>query len=149
MEGSAKYNQEALHLLGGIEGLRALSNCFYDIMAEIPEARRIRDMHPKNLEPTRENLTLFLCGWLGGPPLYLEKFGSMNLTDIHAHLDINKNDRDMWISCMEQALDKQGIEEGLKSYLLERLQVPAEKIRATCQERRQGLPQFIPNPTKK
>lgn len=148
MEGIAKYNQEALHLLGGIEGLRALSNCFYDIMAEIPEARRIRAMHPKDLGQTRENLTLFLSGWLGGPPLYLKKHGSANLTDIHAHLDIDETDRDMWISCMKQALNKQEVEEGLKTYLIERLQIPAEKIRATCQERRQGLPRFIPTPKK-
>ncbi len=143
MEGKAKYGQEAFQMLGGLEGLRALATCFYDIMAEIPEARKIRAMHPQNLEQTRENLALFLSGWLGGPSLYLEKYGAVNLTDIHAHLEIGVAERDMWLSCMEQALNKQVTDAGLKSYLLKRFRIPAEKIRTACAEKVQGLAVFI------
>ena len=149
MEAKAKYSKEAFHLLGGVEGLRALANCFYDILREVPKARKIRDMHPENLGQTRENLTLFLSGWLGGPSLYVQKHGSVNLTNIHAHLEIDIADRDMWLSCMEQAIDKQMIAGDLKTYLLERFRIPAEKIRATCQEKLQGLPVFITSNAKK
>jgi hemoglobin len=134
MEGKRRYGQDAFNMLGGVEGVRALANCFYDIMDEMPEARKIRDMHPKDLGPTRENLTLFLCGWLGGPPLYKEKYGYINLTNLHAPLEINVAERDAWLSCMEKALDRQAIENDLKEHLLERFRVPAGKICAWCQQ---------------
>jgi len=134
MEEKAKYGQDIFNMLGGVERVRALANCFYDIMRDMPKARKIRDMHPKNLGPTRENLTLFLCGWLGGPSLYKEKYGSINLTNYHAHLAINVAERDMWLSCMEQALDQQAIEKDLKILLLKRFRVPAEKIHMWCQQ---------------
>lgn len=126
--------KDAFNKLGGIDGVRTLADCFYDIMTSTPEAKKIRDMHPGNLEFTRENFTLFVCGWLGGPPLYREKFGPIDLTKLHALLDINEAERDMWLSCMEQALDKMEIETEVKHYLLERFRVPAGKICSWCQQ---------------
>jgi hemoglobin len=49
----ADYDTSVFEILGGVEGIRALANSFHDIVEVEPEARRIRDMHPKNLEPTR------------------------------------------------------------------------------------------------
>ena len=140
MEKKATHDATAFEMLGGVEGVRTLANCFYDIMSSMPEARRIREMHPKNLETTCENFTLFLCGWLGGPPLYKEKYGSLNLTGLHALLKINDTERDMWLSCMELAIEQQDIEDDLKKRLLERFRVPAEKIRNWCQQ------QFLQSP---
>lgn len=140
MEETHKYGQKSFQMLGGLEGVRALANCLYDIMEKDPEARKIREMHPANLDQTRENLALFISGWLGGPSLYIEKYGSVNLTEIHAHLDIDGAERDMWLSCMEQALNTLMIEDNLKTYLLNRFKIPAEKIRAACQEKIRGLP---------
>lgn len=125
--------------LGAYNGILALTNRFYDIMSKNPEAKRIRTMHPEDLSATRENLALFLYGWLGGPSLYLEKYGSINLTHLHALLDINTTDRDMWLSCMAQALQEQVSDKKLRDNLLKRLKIPAEKIRQTCAQRQQGL----------
>ncbi len=134
MEDKSSYSRDAFKMLGGVNGVRALVNCFYDIMDEVPEARRIRDMHREDLGPTCENLTLFLCGWLGGPPLYKEKYGSIDLTNLHGSLEIGVAERDMWLSCMEKALDRQAVEDDLKKYLLERLRKPAGKICSWCQQ---------------
>ena len=134
MEKKARYDRDAFKMLGGVEGVRALANCFYDTMDSMPEARRIRKMHPLNLETTCENFTLFLCGWLGGPSLYKEKYGSLDLTGLHALLKINEPERDMWLLCMEQAIEKQNIEDDLKKYLTARFRVPAEKIHNWCQQ---------------
>ena len=129
-----KNSATAFERLGGVEGVRALANSFYDIMSSLPEAGKIRDMHPKNLDTTCENFILFLCGWLGGPPLYKEKYGQFNLTGLHALLKINEPERDMWLSCMELAIEKQDIEDDLKKHLVERFRIPAEKIRKWCQQ---------------
>lgn len=134
MDNKAKDKSSAFEMLGGVEGVRTLSNCFYGIMSSKPEARKIRDMHPSNLDLTCENLTLFLCGWLGGPPLYKEKYGAPNLTRLHALLEINEPERDMWLSCMELAIEQQDIDDDLKKQLIERFAVPAEKIRNWCQQ---------------
>lgn len=121
--------------VGGVEGIRKLTNCFYDIMEASPEAAAIRDMHPKDLDATRENLALFLSGFLGGPFLYKEKHGTgINLTDVHALYDIGIPERDSWLACMEQALAKQQIAEEVQRELMERFMIPAEKIRSFCQQ---------------
>ncbi len=134
MQDKAENERSVFELLGGVDGVRELANCFYDTMSSLPEAQRIRDMHPKDLNPTREKFTLFLCGWLGGPALYKEKYGSLDLTGLHALLHINEADKDMWLKCMEHALQKQALNEGLQKSLLERFQVPAEKIYNWCQQ---------------
>lgn len=121
--------------IGGVDRLRSLANCFYDIMEESQEAKKIREMHPENLDETRENLTLFLCGWLGGPHLYEKKHGTgLNLTEVHRFYDIDIEERDSWLACMEKALSMQGMGEDIKIELMRRFRLPAEKIRNFCQQ---------------
>jgi hemoglobin len=55
---------------GGEVGIRKLVDDFYDVMEQRPEAQKIRKMHPADLTVSRDKLTLFLCGWLGGPRSY-------------------------------------------------------------------------------
>ncbi len=136
----AREGRNFFQELGGLEGVKSLVKSFYDIMEECPEAARIRSLHPEDMQETRENLTLFLCGWLGGPPLYKQKHGSVNLTAMHDQLEITADDRDMWLSCMAQALEREGLSAELKEALGKRFQVPAEKILVSCQERIKGLP---------
>lgn len=137
MKKTSTCKASAFERLGGLEGIRALVNTFYDIMAELPKAQTIREMHPDNLGPTRENLTLFLCGWLGGPALYKQKHGSVNLTGIHARFEINIPERDTWLRCMQLALDRQQIESELAASLLDRFRVPAGRICSYCQQQSQ------------
>lgn len=134
MEEKIKFNQNAFNILGGQAGCRALADSFYEIMQSQPEAQIIRQMHPADLGPTCENFSLFLSGWLGGPPLYKEKFGSLNLTGLHALLKINEEERDIWLSCMAQAIEKQPLDKDFKKYLKQRFKTPADKICNWCQQ---------------
>ena len=90
--------------LGEEAGVRSLVDRFYDRMDELPEARAIRDMHATDLAPMRERLTLFLCGWLGGPPLHTERYGPTCIRSAHAPFAIDGDARDQWMSCMSDAL---------------------------------------------
>lgn len=137
VEQKTDFGKQAYKLLGEEQGCRALAETFYGIMDKVPEAQRIRNMHAPDLQHTCDNFTLFLCGWLGGPPLYKDKHGSPDLTGLHALLPINAEDRDMWLSCMEQAIRQQPIDEGFKDYLVKRFRKPAEKIYNWCQK--QGI----------
>ena len=52
-------------------------------MDSIPQFRELRDMHPADLQGSRDKLYMFLSGWLGGPDLFVEKFGHPRLRARH------------------------------------------------------------------
>lgn len=114
---------------GGYKGLVKLCDAFYRAMATLPEAQRIRQMHPQDLTESSEKLARFLSGWLGGPKLYREKYGPIRIPAAHAHLDIGPAERDAWLKCMEVALENQPFADDFKQYLLAQLFVPAERSR--------------------
>lgn len=114
---------------GELPGIIKLVDAFYDFMEEVPEAKKIRNMHPEDLSETRKKLAYFLSGWLGGPKLYAEHFGKINLPEAHRHLSIGLEERDAWIMCMQKAVNIQSYEDSFKIYLIEQLRVPAERIR--------------------
>lgn len=92
--------------LGGDTGVRKLVDRFYDLMDTLPEARAIRDMHPPDLSGSRDKLHLFLSGFLGGPPLYIQRFGHPRLRARHLPFPIDAAARDQWLMCMDRALDE-------------------------------------------
>lgn len=94
-------------LIGGEQALRKLVDRFYDLMNEKEEAKGIRELHAKSLRASREKLFLFLSGWLGGPQLYVEKYGHPRLRARHLPFAVGKSERDQWLMCMDQALDEQ------------------------------------------
>ena len=114
---------------GRVEGIRKLVDSFYNYMENLTEASTIREMHPKDLDTSRDKLTRFLCGWLGGPRLYQEKYGVIRIPAAHQHLPIGVNERDAWLMCMEKAISDQPYPDDFKVYLLEQLSIPAERVR--------------------
>jgi hemoglobin len=61
--------------IGGEPAVRRLVTRFYELMDTLPEAYGIRKLHQPDLSSAEEKLFMFLCGWLGGPQLYVEKYG--------------------------------------------------------------------------
>ena len=92
--------------LGGEEKVRALVQRFYQLMDELPEAHGVRKMHGADLKTSEEKLFMFLSGWLGGPQLFVEKFGHPILRQRHMPFAIGKAERDQWLLCMGQALEE-------------------------------------------
>ena len=117
---------------GELTGLTKLVDAFYDFMDCLPEAEVIRKMHSDDLTLPRKKLAYFLSGWLGGPRMYAENFGSIHIPAAHAHFPIGVNERDAWMLCMQKAVAEQPYEESFKHYLLAQLAVPAERIRQAC-----------------
>ncbi|MND80953.1 Group 2 truncated hemoglobin YjbI [compost metagenome] len=113
---------------GGIDGLRKLVDDFYRLMDELPEAASLRRMHPESLAPARDKLTCFLSGWLGGPKLYGEKYGSISIPAFHAQWPIDEQGSAAWLLCMEQAIALQGYSPDFSAYLLAQLRVPAQRV---------------------
>lgn len=105
--------------IGGEPGVRALTDRFYDLMDTLETARTIRDMHPPDLTESRQKLHDFLCGWLGGPQLYVQKHGHPRLRARHLPFAIDTEAARQWMVCMIKALDEQvadvPLRESLKS----------------------------------
>jgi hemoglobin len=114
---------------GQEEGIRKLVDEFFDRMASDDRFRTIWDMHPDDKEMSRDKLARFLCGWLGGPKLYREKYGSISIPRAHEHLAVATPERDQWLMCMAETVAEQAFDESFKTYLMEQLFVPAEGVR--------------------
>ena len=105
--------------IGGEPGVRALVDRFYDLMEFEPAYAGIRALHAPSLDAAREKLFLFLTGWLGGPPLYVDRYGHPRLRARHLPFAIGVGERDQWLACMRQALADSGVEPALAAKLME------------------------------
>jgi len=107
----------AFSLLGGEPAVRALVDRFYDLMDLEPAYAGIRRLHPGTLDGSRDKLHWFLCGWLGGPDLYVQRFGHPRLRARHLPYEIGIAERDQWLACMTQAMQECGVEASLAERL--------------------------------
>ncbi len=116
-------------LFGGETGVRKLVDAFYDRMDFEPEFATIRALHPTTLDESRNKLYWFLCGWLGGPNHYIERFGHPRLRARHLPFSIGTVERDQWMACMTLALADCETDEKLSQWLLQQLYGTADWMR--------------------
>ena len=114
--------------IGGEAGIRRLVDRFYDLMHTAPEASNVRALHATSLKQSREKLFLFLTGWTGGPPLYVERVGPPMLRMRHMPFVIGVRERDEWVWCMDRALDEQDMPEELRELLREKMHALASHM---------------------
>ena len=103
--------------IGGEAGTRALVDRFYDLMDLEAAYGALRALHPNTLDGSRDKLYWFLCGWLGGPQHYTDRFGHPMLRARHLPFAIGIRERDQWMACMQQAIRESGIDEALAEQL--------------------------------
>jgi hemoglobin len=115
--------------LGGEAVIRAFVNHLYDYMESTASVGHIRSMHSADLSLARERLFMFLSGMLGGPPIYMDKFGPPRLRRKHLHFDIGNEERDQWLSCAQHAINLLDIDGHLCDELMRNLTVMANHLR--------------------
>ena len=103
--------------IGGEARVRALTERFYDLMDLEPRYAALRAAHGSDLASARQKLFWFLCGWLGGPDYYIERFGHPRLRARHLPFSIGILERDQWVACMDQAMAETGVPEDLRTRL--------------------------------
>ncbi|MFV0680062.1 group II truncated hemoglobin [Ottowia sp.] len=103
--------------LGGEAVLRALIERFYDLMDLEPAYAAVRATHGPTLDSARQKLFWFLSGWLGGPDLYVQRFGHPRLRMRHLPFAIGAAERDQWVACMDQAMRELAVAEPLRTQL--------------------------------
>ena len=92
--------------VGGREAVRAIVDDFYDRIERDPG---IRDVYPDDLAPGREKLQLFIEQWMGGEPLYSDRFGHPRLRRRHFPYVIEDRHAGLWLRHMREAMKAQGV----------------------------------------
>ncbi len=107
-------------LVGGEEGIHRLVEVFYDIVEREPEGRVLHILHLRGhgVAHSRIEQLNFLSGFLGGPQLYIEKFGHSDVRQMHTHVEIDAEARDAWLQCMSMAIDRVGLASDTKDQLM-------------------------------
>ncbi len=126
---TAPPGESAYTRLGGEAGVRALVDRFYDLMDLEPSFAGLRALHPADLSGSRDKLFWFLCGWLGGPRHYEERFGHPRLRARHMPYTIGIAERDQWMACMGQAMVELNLDASLAERLLHALFGTADWMR--------------------
>lgn len=115
--------------LGGSVGVRALTDRFYDLMELEPKYRALRKMHGGDMTLIRDKLYEFFSGWLGGPPLFEQKYGHPMLRARHMPFNVNIQLRNEWAACFAQALSGLEIRKDLAETMLVRIFAMADWMR--------------------
>ena len=103
MSGETITLEEAI---GGEATVRALTRRFYQLMDTLPEAARCRAIHPADLSGSEAKFYDYLTGYLGGPPVYVEKHGHPMLRRRHFVAPIGPAERDEWLLCFRRAMEE-------------------------------------------
>ncbi len=108
--------------IGGESHVRAMVERFYDLMDLDARYSALRAAHAGPLDNARQRLFWFLCGWLGGPAHYTERFGHPRLRMRHMPEQtggraIGIIERDQWLACMDQAMVETGVDDTLRARL--------------------------------
>ncbi len=112
MTDNAVTKPTVIDQIGGEDALRQLVNDFYDFVETIPEGKSLRILHARGhgIALARLELFDFLSGFMGGRRHYMEKHGHMDIRLIHAHVPIGPQDAEDWLTCMDRALAKNGLD---------------------------------------
>lgn len=128
---SQEQPTSAFDWIGGEARVHSLVERFYDLMDLEPRYRELRAAHGTDLDSARQKLFWFLCGWLGGPQHYIERYGHPRLRARHMPFKIGLVERDQWLACMDQAMGETGVDEELRRRLRESFFQTADWMRNT------------------
>jgi hemoglobin len=113
--------------IGGENAVRSLAEAFYDVIEE--ESPTLLALLPANTANTRKKFFRYLTGWLGGPPLYEEKYGHPRLRMRHMPFPIGADEAEEWMRCMRNAMSRAGLDDPIRSFLEERFEPLAQHMR--------------------
>lgn len=101
----------------GEDRILVLVGRFYDLVFDHPQ---ISHLFKSDKELIKEKQRLFLTQFLGGPPLYSQRYGHPQLRARHMPHPIGQEDAVAWLSCMAKAIATLDADEALKDELFKR-----------------------------
>ena len=93
-------SNEIYRLMGEENIFKMMSDFYVEL-----EKSEIRPLFPPNMEEASKKSALFFIGLLGGPPLYLQKYGPPRMRARHIPFEIDEHARQIWLACFEKTLE--------------------------------------------
>jgi hemoglobin len=103
--------QKTIYEILGEENLKLLVENFYDQVAKDPV---IKHLFTNDFKEIKHKQFLFLTQFLGGPPLYTEKYGHPMMRKRHLSHKITQEGKEAWLNCMKNAIETLPIDQKLK-----------------------------------
>jgi hemoglobin len=79
-------------------------NMMLDFYKEL-EKSEIRHLFPPDMEQASKKSAAFFVGLLGGPPLYVQQYGSPRMRARHLPFEIDEPARRIWLRCFDRVLE--------------------------------------------
>ena len=109
----------------GEESLHRLVDTFYGLVAQHPD---LAPIFPNDFTDIARKQKQFLTQYLGGPPLYTEEHGHPMMRARQLPFPITPTRAKAWLSCMNQAMDKIGLEGPFRDEFYSRLYLTAQHM---------------------
>lgn len=105
--------------IGGKKTINQVVDDFYEVMKTDPIAKDCLATHQGDLAPIAQKLKEYLYGWLGGPQVFVKKYGHPRMRMRHINIPIGLREAEQWIYCMKRALQKSNIDQATQEEMLE------------------------------
>mgnify|MGYP003353867510 CR=1 FL=1 len=69
------------------------------------ERSEIRRLFPPDMEESSKKSAAFFVGLLGGPPIYMQRYGSPRMRARHLPFEIDDHARQIWLACFDRVLE--------------------------------------------
>jgi len=89
--------------LYGIMGEANIYQMIADLYGEL-ERSEVRGLFPTDMAEASKKSAAFFVGLMGGPPTYIEKYGSPRMRARHLPFVIDERARGVWLACFDRVL---------------------------------------------
>ena len=86
----------------GEENIFKMMSDFYEELEKSP----IRHMFPSDMKAASEKSAAFFVTVLGGPPLYIQRYGPPRMRARHLPFVIDEPARQVWLACFHKTLEQ-------------------------------------------
>jgi hemoglobin len=93
-------SKEIYGLMGEENVFRMMSDFYKEL-----EVSTIRHLFPSNMQTASAKSAAFFVMLLGGPPLYIERYGPPRMRARHLPFEIDDQARQVWLGCFEKTLE--------------------------------------------
>ena len=88
----------------GIMGEGNIFKMISDFYTELGSSQ-IRALFPQDMQEASKKSAAFFVSILGGPPLYMERYGPPRMRARHLPFEIDEAARQVWLRCFERTLE--------------------------------------------
>jgi hemoglobin len=93
-------NPEIYRIMGEANIFRMMLDFYKEL-----EKSEVRHLFPPDMEEASKKSAMFFVTLLGGPPLYLQKYGSPRMRARHLPFEIDEPARQVWLRCFDNVLE--------------------------------------------